>query len=111
VKPATVVVLATAISAASSSSVVLQRQLIDEPVRSLRTGAIDLALELRDPQLLLRDQGQVFGRLGPRHRQFRGPGVAFRNHLPHLCALDRQGRFQRVDVVRQGCKSGVHDQK
>jgi hypothetical protein len=87
----------------------LQRQLIDEPGRSLRARAVDLTLQLGDPQLLMGDQGQVFGRLGPRHRQFRGTSVAFGDHFPHPGALDRQRRFQRVDVVRQGCKIGVHD--
>jgi hypothetical protein len=53
-----------------------QRQLIDEPLRALRARSIDLPLELGDPQLLMGDQGQVFGRLGPRHCQRRGPGVA-----------------------------------
>jgi hypothetical protein len=38
----------------------LQRQLIDEPRRSLRVGTVDLALQLGDSQLLMRDQGQVF---------------------------------------------------
>ena len=57
------------------------------------------------------DQGQVLGRLGPRHRQLRGAGVAFREHFPHPGALGRQRRFQRVDVFRQGGKIGVHDRK
>ncbi|MNC90316.1 hypothetical protein D3C83_63990 [compost metagenome] len=55
------------------------------------------------------DQGQVLGRLGPCHRQLRGAGVAFSEHFPHPGTLDRQRRFQRVDVVRQGGKIGVHD--
>ena len=63
VNPRTVVVLATASSAASSSSVALglqlfelQRQLIDQPRRAFRPLAVDLALEFGDPQLLLGDQ-------------------------------------------------------
>lgn len=89
----------------------LQRQLIDQPLRSLRARAVNLTLELGDPQLLMGDQGQVFGRLGPRYRQFRGTSVTFGGHFPHPGALDRQRRFQRIDVVRQGGKIGVHDQK
>ena len=56
-KPATVVVLATACSAASSSSVALassssscKRQLIDQPRRALRVLPVDLALQLGDLQ-------------------------------------------------------------
>jgi hypothetical protein len=50
------------------------------------------------------DQGQVFGRLRTRHRQFRG-------HVPRPRALDRQRRLQRVDIVGQVGKSGGHDHK
>ena len=89
----------------------LQRQLIDEPLRSLRARAVELTLELGDPQLLMGDQGQVFGCLGARHRQFGGPGIAFGDNFAHPRALDRQRRFQRVDVVRQRGKIGVHDRK
>ena len=87
----------------------LQRQLIDQPLRPLRARAVELAFEFGDPQPLMGDQGQVLGRLGPRHRQFRGTGVAFRDRFPHPGVLDRQRRFQRVNVVRQGGKIGVHD--
>ncbi len=88
----------------------LQRQLIDQPVRPLRARAVDLTFELGDPQLLMGDQGQIFGCAGPRHRQFGGTDVTLGDHFAHLGALDRQHRLQRVDVVRQGCKIGVHDQ-
>ena len=117
-KPATVVVLATAISAASSSSVALassffelQRQLIDKPRRALRAWAVDLALQLGDPQLLMRDQGQVFGRLGSCHRQLRGDRRRVRRAPPASRARRHQRRLQRIDIVRQGRKIGVHDQK
>ncbi len=82
----------------------LQRQLIDEPLRPFGARAIDLPLQLCDPQLLVRDQGQVFRRLGPRYRQFR-------RHVPHPGALEHQRRLQRIDIVGHGCKFGVHDQK
>ena len=87
----------------------LERQLIDEPGRSLRARAVELTLQLGDPQLLMRDQGQVFRRLGSCHREFRATGIAFGDHFPQLGALDRQRRLQRVDVVRQGSRIGVHD--
>jgi len=86
----------------------LQRHLLDEQRRPLRPGAIDLPIQLGDPQFLMRDQGQIFRRFGARHRQFRGPHVTFGYHLPHLGALAHEHRFQRVDIVRQGCKIGVH---
>ena len=89
----------------------LQRQLIGEPLRSLRTRAVDLTLQLGNPQLLMGNQGQVFRGLGPSHRQFGDTSVAFRNHFPHLGALDRQRRLQRLDVVWQGREIGVHDLK
>ena len=89
----------------------LQRQLIDQSPRSLRTRSVDLSLELRDPQLLVSNQRQVFGGLGPRYRQFGRSSVAFGDNVPHSRALDHQRRFQRVDVVRQRGKIGVHDQK
>ncbi len=44
----------------------LQRQLIDKSVRALRAGTVDLPLQLGDPQLLMGDQGQVFGCAGAR---------------------------------------------
>jgi quinoprotein glucose dehydrogenase len=40
-----------------------------------------------------------------------GANVAFGGYFPHPGALDRQRRFQRVDIVRQRGKIGVHDQK
>jgi len=79
----------------------LQRQLIDEPLRSLRAGTVELALQLGDPQLLMRNQGQVFRRLGPCHRQFCCAGIAFRHDLSHLRAFDCQRRLQRINILRQ----------
>ena len=87
----------------------LQRQLLDEPGRSLRARTVQLALQSGDPQLLMRDQGQVFRRLGPCHRQFCCARVTLRSHLSHLCAFDGQCRLQRVDVVRESRNVIVHD--
>ena len=110
VNPATVVVLATAISAAISSSVALglqflecERQLVDQPRRAFRALPVDLALQLGDPQLLLGDQRHVFGRLGSRDRQFRGDFQSVR-------AGDHQRRLQGGDIVGKSVTSGVHDE-
>ena len=65
-----------------------QRQLIDQTRRALRLLSVNLALQLGDPQLLLRDQRRVFGGFRPRHRQF---------------------RFQRGDFFGKGEAGGVHD--
>ena len=89
----------------------LQRQLIDQPLRSLRARTVELTLEPGDPQLLMGNQRQVFGSLGARHRQLGGPGVAFGDNFAHPRALDRQRRLQRGDVVRQRGKIGVHDRE
>jgi len=89
----------------------LQRQLIDELRRSLRARTVELALQLGDPQFLMRDHGQVFRRLGPCHRQFRGAGIAFRDDLSHLRAFDCQRRLQRINVVRQVCNLALHDRR
>ena len=62
-----------------------------------------------DSQLLMGDQGQVFGGAGARHRQRRGTGIAFRHHVPKPRTLDRQRCSQRIDVVRQGCRIGLHE--
>jgi hypothetical protein len=43
-----------------------------------------------------------------RHRKLRSANVAFGDHLSRHGALDHQRRLQRVDVVRQGGKIGVH---
>ena len=89
----------------------LQRQLIDQPLRSLRARTVELTLEPGDPQPLMGNQRQVFGSLGARHRQLGGPGVAFGDNFAHPRALDRQRRLQRGDVVRQRGKIGVHDRE
>jgi hypothetical protein len=89
----------------------LQRQLIDESCRSLRAGTVELALQLGDPQFLMRDQGQVFRRLGPCHREVCCARVTLRSHLSNLRAFDCQCRLQRINVVRQICNVIVHDRR
>ncbi len=54
-----------------------QRQLIDEPRRTFRFWAVDLALELGDTPGLLRDQRRILRRLRTRNRQFRFQGGVF----------------------------------
>ena len=102
------VVLATALSAASSSSVALgfqlferQRQLLDQPRRALRPLPVDLTLQLGDPQLLLGDQRLVF-------RRFRAGDREFRGDLQSLRALDRQRLFQGGNVIRNSVAISIH---
>ena len=47
----------------------LQLQLIEEARRALRARPVDLASELGDLELLLRDHRRIVGRLGAGHRQ------------------------------------------
>ena len=54
-----------------------ERQLLDQPRRALRSLAVDLALELGDPKLLLRDQRHVFRSLRSGYSQLRGDLKAF----------------------------------
>ena len=54
-----------------------KRQLFDQTRRAFRSLPIDLALQFRDPKLLLRDQRHVFGRLGLGSRQRRPQGGDF----------------------------------
>ena len=65
-----------------------QRQLVDQTRRALRLLSVNLALQLGDPQLLLRDQRRVLRGFRPRHRQF---------------------RFQRGVFFGKGEAGGVHD--
>ena len=81
-----------------------QRQLVDQALRALRPLSVNLALQLGDPQLLLRDQRQIFGRFGPGDGQFRGD-------LKGVRALDDQRRFQGGDIVGKSVASGVHATK
>jgi hypothetical protein len=87
----------------------LESHLIDKPGRSLRPWAVKLALQLGDSELLMRDHGKVGGGSGSRNGKFSRPGIAFRDYILHPGALDHQRRFQRVNVVRQGCRISIHD--
>ncbi len=79
----------------------LQLDLIEKPRRPLRTGAIELAGQLLDLQLLMRNQRLVVGGLGAGHRQL-GFGLC----CPGL--LSDEGCLQRVDVVRRCAKFRIH---
>ena len=70
-------VLATARSAATSSSVAElfeflkgQLDLLEQPHRAFRALAIDLACRFLDLQALMGNQGLIVGGPGPGHRQF-----------------------------------------
>jgi len=54
-----------------------ERQLIDQPRRAFRFLAVNLTLQFRDPQRLLRDQRRIFRSLRARHRQLRFQGGVF----------------------------------
>ena len=79
----------------------LERQLVDQPLRPLRPLPVDLALELRDLQLLRGDQRHVFRRFRLRNRQFRRDSQAPR-------ALGDQRRLQGGGVVGKRLRSGIH---
>jgi hypothetical protein len=66
----------------------LQRQLIDQTRRALRSLPIDLTLQPGDPQFLRGNQGSILGR--------------FR-------ASDRQRLFQGSDVIGNGVGRSIHD--
>jgi len=101
-----------------------QFQLINKPRAVFRALAVDLPLQLGDPQLLMGDQRLVIRRLGCGDRQLRGDGVhcrhrgvLFRNDdilarlsQSFLLAGDQQRRFQRANIIRKGLKIGVHGQ-
>ena len=78
-----------------------ERHLLDKQGRPLRPRPINLTFQLGDPQLLMRDQGQIFRRLRARHRELGGD-------LLHPGALAQQRRFQHLNVVRQGSRIGIH---
>jgi hypothetical protein len=81
-----------------------ERQLVDQPRRALRPLPVDLALELGDPQLLLRDQRHVLRGFRLRDRQFCRDLEAPRP----LC---NQRRLQGGDIVGEGFESGIHEAK
>jgi hypothetical protein len=54
-----------------------ERQLIDQPRRAFRFLAVNLTLQFRNPQRLLRDQRRIFRSLRARHRQLCFQGGVF----------------------------------
>jgi hypothetical protein len=82
----------------------VERQLVDEPRRTLRPLPVHLALELGDPQLLRGDQRHVFRGFRPRDRQFR-------RNLLAPCALSDERRLQGGDVLGKSLGSGIHETK
>ena len=110
-KSATLVVLATACSAAKfvfcRAGFQLfegERQLIDQPRRAFRFLAVDLTLQFRDPQLLLRDQRHVF-------RRFRAGDRQFRRDFQGLGLRNGQRRFQGGVFSGKSGASGIHETK
>ena len=81
-----------------------ERQLIDQPRRALRPLPVDLALQFRDPQLLLGDQRHVFRRFRAGDRQFRGDFQA-------LGLRNGQRRFQGGVFSGKSGASGIHETK
>lgn len=78
-----------------------QRQLLDQPRRTLRPLPVDLALELGDPKLLLDDQRTVFRRLRAGNRKLG-------RNLESLGALDRQGLLLGCDIIRTSVAISIH---
>ena len=78
-----------------------ERQLRDQPLRTLRPLSINLALQLGDAQFLRGDQRHIFRRLGPRDRQLR-------RDLQTLGPLGGQRRLQGGDVVGKSFESRIH---
>ena len=81
-----------------------ERQLLDQPRRAFRSLSVDLALELGDPQPLLRDQRHVFRSLRASDRQLS-------LDCEFLRAFGRERRLQRGDVVGQSLASRFHEAK
>ena len=79
----------------------LERQLVDQPHGPFRPLPVDLSLELRDLQLLRRDQRHVLRGFRPRGRQLR-------SDLQAPSTLGDKRRLQGGDVVGKGLGSGSH---
>ena len=86
--------------------------------RALGTRPVELTLEFGDPQFLMRDQRQIFGRFGLRDRQFRRNHVLFCGHesglrqgVLRLRPRAEQRLLQRLHIIGKGVQSGIHDRK
>src|SRR5258705_2083861 len=78
-----------------------QRQLLDQARRALRPLAVNLALKLGDPQLLLGDQRAVLRGLGTRDCELR-------RNLQPLRPLERQRFSQGGDLVLNRFVISIH---
>ncbi|CAJ0877680.1 hypothetical protein AMST5_02900 [freshwater sediment metagenome] len=81
-----------------------ERQLIDQARRALRPLPVDLPLQFRDPQLLLRNQRHVF-------RRFRAGDRQFRRNVQALGLRNGQRRFQGGVFMDKSGASGIHETK
>ena len=81
----------------------LQLQLVEKTRRPLRARPVDLALELLDRKLQMRDQSPVVRRLGL------GAGRIRLSDDPSV-ALGDQRRLQGLDIVWKIMKASAHDQ-
>ena len=78
-----------------------QSELVEQPRGTLGLLTVELTLELGDVQLLMGDQGTIFGRLGARDRQFG-------RDLQRLRTLRCQRRFQGDNVIGCGGAISIH---
>jgi hypothetical protein len=79
-----------------------ERQLINQTCRALRSLSVDLTLQLRDPQFLLRDQRHVF-------RRFRAGDRQFRLNFQAFGLRNGQRRFQGGIFSGKNGASGIHE--
>ena len=84
-----------------AGKMVLQFQLVEQTRRALRARAVDLALQLLDLQLEVRDQRLVVGTLGKRNRCY-----GFRLIGPR--ARGDQRGLQRVNVIGECVQRRCH---
>ena len=82
----------------------LQLHLVQQPDRALRARAIELALELLDLQLQMRDQGLVVGLLSPDSSR---PRRERRSAPPSAFRYRPAGLHDRVDDADQIMKSAI----
>ena len=83
----------------------LQLDLIEKPRRPLRPGAIELAGQLLDLQLLMRNQRLIVGGLGAGHRQF-GFGLCCPGL--HIESDEFRAAFSDVDVAGRCATIRIH---
>jgi hypothetical protein len=82
--------------------------LVQKPRRALRARAIELARQLRDPQLLMGNQGLIIGGLGSGHRQLRFLNVRVSKHrLIKRCPYCPTRRMAAVDHLHDISPTGL----